>query len=150
MVRFGKRRVRRMMTKMWAALGVCAALMIGGISVVAAGSMNGDCLQTKDQLKLQDGTGDNCPCAEEVVAADDTCESCLDYNWSFLYGETELEPPHKSACGQDSDEVVMSEPVVEDDVCEPTLNEYFWQFLFGETDLEPPYKACVGKLAMII
>lgn len=85
-----------MMTKMWAALGVCVALMVGGVGVVAAGNMNGDCLQTKDQLKLQDGTCDDCPRAEEVAATEDTCDSCLNYDWNFLYGETDLEPPHKA------------------------------------------------------
>lgn len=93
-----------MMTKMLAALGICAALLIGGVSVVAAGSTSGDCLQTKDQLKLQDGTGDYCPSADEALEDDDACDDCLDYDWNLLYGETELEPPHQSACGQDSDE----------------------------------------------
>jgi hypothetical protein len=140
-----------MISKMWAALGICAALMIGGISVVAAGNMNGDCLQTNDQLQLKDGTGDNCPDADEPLAATDgTCDSCMDYNWSFLYGETDLESPYQSACGQGEDsEDALAETLTADGVCEPTLNSYFHEFLFGETDLEPPYKAHAGDLHIV-
>lgn len=65
--------------------------MVAGLATVAAG--NGDCDQTQD--RLQDGSCDDCPDTLE----DDTCDSCNDYD--FLYGETELEPPHQSACGQE-------------------------------------------------
>lgn len=135
-----------MISKMWAALGICAALMVGGVSVVAAGSMNGDCLQ--DQLQLKDGTGDNCPCAEELLApTNDTCDGCMDYNWSFLYGETDLAPPHQSCIGQESEYLLVA--LTSDGVCEPTLNSYFYQFLFGETDLEPPYQAHAGQAQIV-
>lgn len=132
-----------MISKMWAALGICAALMVGGISVVAAGNMNGDCLQ--DQLQLKDGTGENC--TDPLVATDDTCDSCNDYNWSFLYGETDIEAPHQSAVGQVEEYLLVA--LTSDGVCEPTLNSYFYQFLFAETDLEPPYQAHAGEMQMV-
>lgn len=132
-----------MISKMWAALGICAALMIGGISVVAAGNMNGDCLQ--DQLQLKDGTGENC--TDPVAAIDDTCDSCNDYNWSFLYGETDLEAPHQSAVGQVEEFLLVA--LDSDGVCEPTLNSYYYEFLFGETDLEPPHQAHAGEMQAV-
>ncbi len=86
-----------MISKVWIALALGAAFMVGGVAVVsAAGNMNGDCDQIQDQLK--DGTGDNC---QDETLEDGTCDSCLDYDWNFLYGETELEPPYQSACGQE-------------------------------------------------
>jgi hypothetical protein len=86
-----------MISKVWIALALGAAFMVGGVAVVsAAGNMNGDCDQIQDQLK--DGTGDNC---QDDTLEDDTCDSCLDYDYNFLYGETELEPPYQSACGQE-------------------------------------------------
>lgn len=81
-----------MIAKVWIALALGATLVVGGIATVSAlGNMNGDC----DQLR--DGTGDNCQDEDDT---DDTCDSCNDYDWDFLYGETELEPPHQSECGQ--------------------------------------------------
>lgn len=91
-----------MVSKVWIALALGAAFMVGGVAVVsAAGNMNGDCDQIQDQLK--DGTGDNCQDDTLVddIPEDDTCDSCNDYDWDFLYGETELEPPYQSACGQE-------------------------------------------------
>ncbi|MEW5748312.1 MAG: hypothetical protein AB1793_05965 [Candidatus Thermoplasmatota archaeon] len=86
-----------MISKVWIALALGAAFMVGGVAVVsAAGNMNGDCDQIQDQLK--DGTGDNC---QDETLEDGTCDSCNDYDWDFLYGETELEPPYQSACGQE-------------------------------------------------
>jgi hypothetical protein len=135
-----------MLSKIWAALGICAALMVGGISVVAAGNMNGDCLLTQDQLQLKDGTGENC--TDPLAATDGTCDSCNDYNWSFLYGETDLESPHQSAVGQTEEYLLVA--LESDGVCDdPILNSYFYQFLFGETDLEPPYKAHAGQAIMV-
>lgn len=93
-----------MIAKAWIALALGAAFMVGGLATVSAlgtmtmnGSLNGDC----DQLR--DGSCEDCPdLAEDVVAEDDTCDSCLDYDWNFLYGEDpEAEPPHQSACGQE-------------------------------------------------
>ncbi len=88
-----------MLSKVWIALALGAAFMVGGAAVVsAAGNTNGDCDPIQDQLK--DGTGDNC---QDDTLEDGTCDSCLDYDydWDFLYGETELEPPYQSACGQE-------------------------------------------------
>jgi len=85
-----------MIANVWIALALGAAVMVGGAAVVAAaGNMNGDCDQIQDQLK--DGTGDNCQ--DDTLEGD--CDSCEDYDWNFLYGETEIEPPHQSACGQE-------------------------------------------------
>ncbi len=82
-----------MFANVWIALALGAAVMVGGAAVVAAaGIMNGDC----DQLK--DGTGEDC---QDDTADDGVCDSCEDYDWEFLYGETELEPPHQSTCGQE-------------------------------------------------
>lgn len=91
-----------MIAKTWIALALGAAFMVGGVATVAAvGSMSGDCDQTQDKLQLKDGSCDDCPnLADDVVVEDDACDSCNDYDWDFLYGETELEPPHQSACGQ--------------------------------------------------
>ena len=87
-----------MIANVWIALALGAAVMVGGAAVVAAaGSMNGDCDQIQDKLQLKDGTGDNC---QDDTLEDDACDSCNDYDYNFLYGETELEPPHQSACGQ--------------------------------------------------
>jgi len=83
-----------MIANAWIALALGAAFMVGGVATVsAAGNMLGDC----DQLR--DGSCGDCPdLADDVVVEDDACDSCNDYD--FLYGETELEPPHQSACGQ--------------------------------------------------
>ncbi len=104
-----------MIANAYIALALGAAMLVGGVATVSAlGNMNGDCDQIQDQLK--DGTGDNCdcPCADDVaddVTEDDTtvedatCDSCNDYDYlndyEFLYGETELDPPYSSACGQE-------------------------------------------------
>lgn len=84
-----------MIAKVWIALALGAAFLMAGVAAVAA-SGTGDCDQTRD--RLQDGSCDDCPCD---TLEDDTCDSCNDYDWDFLYGETELEPPHQSACGQE-------------------------------------------------
>lgn len=90
-----------MIAKMWIAVALGAAIMVGGVATVAAvGSMSGDCDQTQDKLQLKDGSCEDCPNLLDDEA-DDTCDSCNDYDWNFLYGETELEPPFKSACGQE-------------------------------------------------
>lgn len=82
-----------MMAKAWMVLALGAAFVVGGFATVSAlGNMNGDC----DQLR--DGTGDNC---QDEDTSDETCDSCNDYDWEFLYGETELEPPHQSECGHE-------------------------------------------------
>ena len=82
-----------MIAKIWIALALGAAVMVAGLATVsAAGNMLGDC----DQDRLQDGSCDECP---DDTVEDDVCDSCNDYD--FLYGETELEPPHQSACGQE-------------------------------------------------
>ncbi|MGD9962726.1 MAG: hypothetical protein AB7S97_02340 [Thermoplasmata archaeon] len=83
-----------MIAKVWIALALGSAFMVAGLATVAAGNMNGDCDQIQD--KLQDGSCDDCP---DDTAEDDVCDSCNDYE--FLYGETELEPPHQSECGQE-------------------------------------------------
>jgi hypothetical protein len=99
-----------MIANAWIALALGAAMLVGGVSTVAAGNMNGDCDLIKDQLQLKDGTGDNCTCPEDVIVDETldstldntTCDSCNDYlyDWNFLYNETELEPPYQSSCGQ--------------------------------------------------
>jgi hypothetical protein len=87
-----------MIANVWIALALGAAFMIGGVATVSAvGSMNGDADQVQDKLQLKDGTGDNCT---NTTLDDDACDSCIDYDWNFLYGETELESPYQSACGQ--------------------------------------------------
>ena len=87
-----------MIANAWIALVLGAAFMVGGVATVsAAGNMFGDC----DQTQLKDGSCEDCPdLADDVVVEDEVCDSCNDYDWDFLYGETELEPPHQSACGQ--------------------------------------------------
>lgn len=81
-----------MIAKVWVVLALGAVVVASCVVTVSAvGNMNGDC----DQLR--DGTGDNCL---DEVDDDGTCDSCNDYDWDFLYGETELEPPHQSTCGQ--------------------------------------------------
>lgn len=88
-----------MIANAWVAFALGASLMVGGVAALSAvGSMNGDCDQTQDPLELKDGTGDSCT---DDADDDGTCDSCNDYNWDFLYGETELEPPHQSECGQE-------------------------------------------------
>lgn len=83
-----------MIAKAWIALALGAAFTVAGLATVAAtGNMNGECDLTQD--RLQDGSCDDC--SDDLV--DDVCDSCNDYD--FLYGETELEPPHQSACGQE-------------------------------------------------
>ncbi|MBU1158173.1 MAG: hypothetical protein KKE24_02415 [Candidatus Thermoplasmatota archaeon] len=93
-----------MFAKTMLAIALGAVFMVAGVATVAAlGNMNGDC----DQLQLKDGTGDNCQddltedVPDEIV--DEDCDSCNDYlyDWNFLYGETEEEPPYQSACGQE-------------------------------------------------
>lgn len=81
-----------MVTKIWMALALGATFMVAGLATVAAGNMYGDLDQTQTQDRLQDGSCD-------TTLEDDTCDSCNDYD--FLYGETDLEPPHQSACGQE-------------------------------------------------
>jgi hypothetical protein len=90
-----RRLVKTMIAKAWMALAFGAALMVGGITSVAAlGNMYGDC----DTERLQDGTGDNCTCSTDVTEEDDsTCDSCNDYLWDFSY---ESPGPHSSAVGQ--------------------------------------------------
>lgn len=99
-----KREVREMIAKAWIALALGAAFMVGGVATVAAasGNLNGDCIM--DKLQLKDGSCDDCPSdltLEDDLAED--CDSCNDYlyDYNFLYGETELEPPHQSSCGQE-------------------------------------------------
>ena len=88
-----------MIVNAWVALALGVAIMIGGVATVSAvGVMNGDCDQVQDKLQLKDGTGDDC---SDDIVDDDVCDSCNDYDWDFLYGETELEPPHQSECGQE-------------------------------------------------
>ena len=88
-----------MISNVWVALALGATLMVGGVATVSAlGSMNGDCDQAQDKLWLRDGSCDECP---DMLVEDDAFDSCNDYNWDFLHGETELEPPYQSACGQE-------------------------------------------------
>jgi hypothetical protein len=88
-----------MIANVWIALTLCATLLVGGAATVSAlGAMSGDCDQVQDKLQLKDGSCDECP---DLVLEDDVCDSCNDYDWNFLYGETELEPPHQSVCGQE-------------------------------------------------
>jgi hypothetical protein len=94
-----------MIAKTWIALALGAAFMVGGIATVSAvGSMNGNVYGDP----LQDGSCGDCPdgdcqdLADDEVVEDDTCDSCLDWDYNFLYGEDpEAEPPHQSACGQE-------------------------------------------------
>lgn len=91
-----------MIAKMWIAMALGAAIMVGGVATVAAvGSMSGDCDQTQDKLQLKDGSCEDCPnLLDDEIPEDETCDSCNDYlyDWDFLYGEP---GPHSSACGQE-------------------------------------------------
>ena len=83
-----------MIAKMWIALALGAAMVVGGMATVAAvGNMNGDCIQ--DKLQLKDGS-----CEDIVNETAENCDSCNEYlnEWDFLYEEP---GPHSSACGQE-------------------------------------------------
>jgi len=145
-----------MTSKTWAVLAICTAFMASAVSVAAAGSMSGNCVQ--DQQEQGDSNGGVCPnpdcpnpdCPNTdaiATATDSVCDSCNDYNWSFLYGETDLEAPHQSAIGQVEEYLLVA--LTTDGVCEPALYSYFHQFLFGETDLEPPHQAHAGDLQVV-
>jgi len=89
-----------MTSKTLIAIALGAAMIIGGAATVSAlGNMNGTC----DQDRLQDGSCDECPddCPDDDIDATEDCDSCNEYDYDFLYGETELEPPHESSCGQE-------------------------------------------------
>jgi hypothetical protein len=135
----------------WAMVVIGAALMASGLAALAsAGSMNGDCDQTQDQLRLKDGTGDNCTCtpvlASEVSGDNTTCDSCKDYDWNFLYGETDQAPPHKSACGQ-SDAGILSEDSTDDSSGQVrTMHTHMWCFIYSESDTEAPHMSCCGTI----
>jgi hypothetical protein len=97
-----------MIAKAWIALALGAAFMVGGVATVSAasGNLNGDCIM--DKLQLKDGSCEDCP--NDLTLSDgapddsvEDCDSCNDYlyDWNYLYGETELEPPFQSASGQE-------------------------------------------------
>lgn len=114
-----------MIAKMWIAIAAGMCFLMGGISVVAAaGAMNGDCDQIKDQLQLKDGTGDNC--TNTTLSADEDAEPATNnWCWNWVYGTTDEEAPHQSSCAdlQDGDEVVLGD-------CE-SCNDYYYNYLYG-------------------
>lgn len=67
-----------MIGKTWIAMMVGAFVMLGGLATVAAGNMNGDCLQDKDQdrLQLKDGSCQD-DLLEDAAATDSMNGDCL-------------------------------------------------------------------------
>jgi len=89
-----------MIGKTWIAMMVGAFVLFGGLATVAAGTMNGDCLQDQDKLQLKDGS-----CQDDLLedaAATDGVNGDCDQTQDMIQDKLQL----KDGSCQDETEVL--------------------------------------------